>query len=271
MMSVQVVNQSTSVGAHETVLLARALTIQALHMSSAGWGVNAVARVVDIAKGEKPNPAHPQLVLRDSSDVEGAGGYHETTSEGMPIAYVFVKTLHDAGMSWTVGASHEFCEMVVDPWAEWSVDGDGYFIALEVCDAVEADVYGYVIELPDNGTNRGGKVKVSDFVTRAWFSPGSKGPWDWGHHVTRARQILPGGYIGVWTNMHGWQNYAHRKRAKGEGNVTRVSMATRINRRKRGSRRSAVVFEEIDRGLGLGWNDLLPLKFDNEKEQDTNE
>ena len=42
--------------------------------------------------------------------------YHDLTNEGLPISKVFVKTLQADNASISVGATHELCEMAVDPW-----------------------------------------------------------------------------------------------------------------------------------------------------------
>jgi len=63
--------------------------------------------------------------------------------------------------------SHELLEMLADPWINWCATGnDSKIYALEVCDAVEADDLGYDID----------GVRVSDFVTPAWFEPHVRGP-----------------------------------------------------------------------------------------------
>jgi hypothetical protein len=63
--------------------------------------------------------------------------------------------------------------------------------AYEVCDACEADKFGYDI----NGTT------VSDFVTPAWFeafrAPGSA-QFDFRKQIGRPFELLDGGYIGVY-------------------------------------------------------------------------
>lgn len=72
--------------------------------------------------------------------------YHDLTNEGLPISKVFVKTILADKTSVSVGATHEICEMAVDPWLNSAYqDPQGVFWAGEVCDPVEDDQYGYQI------------------------------------------------------------------------------------------------------------------------------
>jgi hypothetical protein len=217
MIHVALVNRSTVVKNNDCRALAVALTEQAKHLGVAGYDV-----VADCVYTEAPGSAGRwQLVILDDSDQADALGYHETTVTNQPIGKVFARTDRDAGLNWTVTASHEFVEMLVDPWALLAVDlGGGDWVAWEACDPCEADVYGYRI----------GTVLVSDFVTPAWFVPGPPGPYDWKRHIRRPLSLLPGGYAavqqrGVWT-----QKVAREASPDG---VSRVVHARRIERRRR--------------------------------------
>lgn len=143
-----------------------------------------------------------QFVIADTSDQAGAAGYHETTAAGLPIGYAFVKTTRDAGMHASVTISHEIVEMVGDPLIDqlciWSDLPNAVMLAQELCDPPEDDRFGYEI----NG------VLVSDFVTPAYFVPGSAGPWDYKGHLAGPwdrKQMLPGAYQSTWDPQAGWQ------------------------------------------------------------------
>src|SRR5204863_9522392 len=77
---------------------------------------------------------------------------------------------------------------------------------LENCDGPEGGQFAYEI----NG------VKVSDFVFPSWFrsfwQPGQT-QFDFGKHIDRPFQLLPGGYIGVFDvkGGSGWQQLTHDK------------------------------------------------------------
>lgn len=164
------------------------------------WGID--AQLAFLPKGQSPSAGQWQLIFCDNSDQAGALGYHETTVNGDPIGYVFVKTSLDDGEAWTVCASHELLEILADPNVQTveEQDNGGGAITLrmrEICDAVEDDSLGY----KKNG------VLVSDFVYPAWFNPNApKGAkLDFCGHCTEPLQILAGGYIGVlYATTRGW-------------------------------------------------------------------
>jgi hypothetical protein len=107
--------------------------------------------------------------------------------------------------TWTIDASHELLEMLVDPYGnrmQSSVaieivggkirDGIGQFgYLVEACDPCEANNYAYTI----NG------IAVSDFITPHFYDPlpttGTR--YSFTGALKGPRQILPGGYIS-WVN-----------------------------------------------------------------------
>lgn len=95
----------------------------------------------------------------------GAAGCHGVLSDGTPVAIVDVNQA-DTGMPWTVSASHELFEMMVDPHAaRTSPDADGGHWQDEVADPVED--YAHWV--------RG--VRLTDFVYPAWYD-NATGPQD---------------------------------------------------------------------------------------------
>jgi hypothetical protein len=216
MIHVALVNHSRLVTDDQLDALAAALTTQAGHLGLAGYDVVAECRRYNAT----PPKTAWQLVILDDADMADALGYHETTPAGQPLGKVFARTVADAGLSWTVTASHEWVEMLVDANALLGADlGNGTWVAFEVADPVEADVYGYTID----------GVKVSDFVTPAWFVPDAPGPYDWTKHCKRPLTLLPGGYVAVQRNGQWTQQTAQRPSPDG---VSRVEFARRINRRR---------------------------------------
>jgi hypothetical protein len=92
-----------------------------------------------------------------------------------------------------VAFSHEVLEALGDPLCNQSVQvASGTFWAMEACDAVEADQFGYDIPVRDT------TVTVSDFVTRQWWNAGDPPPYDYKRHLASPLELLPGGYIGEW-------------------------------------------------------------------------
>src|SRR5262249_33733373 len=111
----------------------------------------------------------------------------------------------------SVGATHEICEMAVDPWLNCAFqDPQGRFWAGEICDPVEDDQYGYLI----------GNTLVTDFVTPNWFAHQfAQGNYDFKGRTQGEFEILSGGYAQVFDPQQGWQQItgakaAHGKRAK---------------------------------------------------------
>lgn len=127
----------------------------------------------------------------------GEGGFH-TNKHKQPYSKVIARA---GDNTWTIDASHETLEMLVDPWGnriQSSVaieivgrkidDGTGqYGYLVEACDPCEDNSYAYTI----NG------IAVSDFITPHFYdpiaTPGTR--YSFGGNITAPRQILPGGYI----------------------------------------------------------------------------
>jgi hypothetical protein len=190
-----------------------------------------------VPKGTAPGPAMWWVVFLDDSDQANALAYHDLTNDGLPISKVFVKTLQAEKASISVGATHEICEMAVDPWLNSAYqDPQGTFWAGEVCDPVEADEYGYEI----NG------VLVTDFVTPNWFAhKNAQGAIDFKGHAQSQFQVLSGGYAQKYDQpTSSWQQ-VNGDKALASAMVASAPPGSRRERRRRGSgswQRSAVRF-----------------------------
>lgn len=159
-----------------------------------------------------------QIVVLDNPDQADALGYHELTSQDTPIGKIFAKLDLDSGSSWTATLSHELLEMLADPWINWcAVGSDSKIYALEVCDAVEADNLGYMID----------SVLVSDFVTPAWFEPTCADRLDFKQHLSKELELARGGYISIFDPSTGWTQID----AKGQTGL-RIPTGSRRQRRK---------------------------------------
>lgn len=159
------------------------------------WGVG-TATFTFVPKSQKPAAGAWWVVFLDDSDQAGALAYHDLTNEGLPISKIFVKTLLADNASVSVGATHEICEMAVDPWLNSAYqDSRGVFWAGEVCDPVESDKYGYQI----NG------ILVTDFVTPNWFGhQHAQGAIDLKGHSLKGFEVLSGGYAQKFDPHRGW-------------------------------------------------------------------
>ena len=193
MITIAIINQSTVLTDAQVAPMVAALQTQVSRDFAPIWGID--ARLLFVGQGQRPPAGAWQLVVLDDSDQAGALGYHEVQGD-LPYGLAFAKSDIQDGLQPSVTVSHELLEMLLDPWifsvvlldhGGGTVFGNGgVMLAEEVCDAVEADNYGYQID----------GVLVSDFVTPAWFgSPGTR--FDFCGHCTKAYQLLPGGYIGV--------------------------------------------------------------------------
>lgn len=127
----------------------------------------------------------------------GEGGFH-MTAHNQPYAKVIATFDND---DWTIDASHETIEMLVDPYGNrlqsasaigisggHITDGVGkYEYLVEACDPCEANKYAYQID----------GVMVSDFITPDFYDPdGSAGArYSFTGAIKSPREILPGGYI----------------------------------------------------------------------------
>ena len=156
------------------------------------WGVDADLSFVP--KETAPPSKTWQIVILDNSDQAGALGYHDLTMEGQPLAKVFAATDIQFKSAWTVTASHELLEMLIDPdinlYANNQSGMEISFYAYEVCDACEADQYGYKID----------GVLVSDFVYPAWFEgfrEAKSTQFDYQKKITAPFQLLADGYISI--------------------------------------------------------------------------
>ena len=200
---ITVINESTVLDESDVGSAVAALQTQVNNDFGPVWGVH--AQLTTIPKGNQPPPGSWWLVILDDSDQANALGYHDLTTEGLPIGKVFAGSDLKAGTSWTVTASHELLEMLADPNINLTVfvqnnNTAGMLYAYEVCDACEDDGFGYLID----------NILVSDFVYPAWFesfrTEGST-QFDRQKRMQKPLQLLTGGYIGVFdvTAGSGWQ------------------------------------------------------------------
>ncbi|MHB8604408.1 MAG: hypothetical protein ACYDCK_04065 [Thermoplasmatota archaeon] len=221
---IAVINASTVLSDAKVKPVVAALQTQVHRDFAPLWGVD--ADLVFVPKGGKPATGAWWLAILDNSDQAGALGYHDLTKEGLPLGKVFAGSDIQAGYAWSVTASHELLEMLADSDVNLTAfietsNTKGRLYAYEVCDACEADQFGYKI----------GNVLVSDFVTPAWFeSFRRKGSarFDYGKHVNRPFELLAGGYIGVYDvgGGSGWQQVT------AESTTRRYEMRPRVGSRR---------------------------------------
>lgn len=138
--------------------------------------------------------------LFDDADQAGALGYHSESQDGSVFGKVFVKTtLSQAGTQIMNGPgsvcsvlSHESLEWWQDRNVDrWVQANDGTLYALELCDAVENDVYTLT------HTYGGSQVTVSNFILPSWMddTPPAGSKFDYLGKLTAPFTLSPGGYV----------------------------------------------------------------------------
>ena len=177
---------------------ASALNIQVMRDLTQFWSVQAT---VSVLSNPAKIPAGVWPVFLVKTLPPGEGGFH-MDKHNQPYSKVIASGSSEA---WTIDASHEVLEMLVDPYGNrlqnsTSIeiqggkiqDGAGQFgYLVEACDPCEADKYGYAIS----------GIAVSDFITPRFYdpivTPGTR--YSFTGAIKAPRQILPGGYIS-WVN-----------------------------------------------------------------------
>ena len=202
MLQIAAMNQSTAITDGHVQEMLPAFDQQWNKDLESVWGVEQ-ATFSFVPKGHTPPKGSWWVVFLDNSDQAKALAYHDLTNEGLPISKVFVKTLLADNASVSVGATHELCEMAVDPWLNSAFqDSHGVFWAGEICDPVESDQYGYPIK----------GILVTDFVTPAWYGyKHAHGPIDFKGHSHKAFEVLDGGYAQKFDPNGGWVQVTGKK------------------------------------------------------------
>jgi hypothetical protein len=224
MVQISVINESTAISDDDVKAMIQAFETQWNRDLAPIWDL-AEATFSWVDKNQQPPTGSWWVVFLDNSDQAQALAYHDLTDAGLPISKVFVKTLLADKASVSVGATHEICEMAVDPTINLSAqDERGTFWAYEVADPVESDEYGYDI----------GGVLVTDFVTPRWFGfAHATGPIDFQQHATAPFAVLSGGYAQKFEGK-GWQQVNGEEAARSaQKHVQQPAPGTRRMRRNK--------------------------------------
>src|SRR5262249_41130333 len=135
----------------------------------------------------------------DDLGQDGASGLHLTDHQ-QPYALV------EAGPTWSLTASHECLEMLVDPSGNRLVSSSAITVAGGKVEDVTTKKFEYLVEVADPSEDPANaymidEVLVSDFYTPHFFdpvvSPGVR--YSFTGRLKRPREILPKGYIS-WLN-----------------------------------------------------------------------
>ena len=190
MRTINIINKSTVVTEAQLAPVIEALQTQVNRDFFPAYGLECLLTTLP------EDTAKERIYILDDSDQAGALGYHEETG-AVPVGYVFAKTDLDYGESWSATLSHELLEQLADPFVNLTALGNMHglvtLFSYEACDAVENDEYTI------NG------VAVSNFVLPAWYTPDSKGPYDFLKKLAAPLTLDSGGYIGYQARLGIWK------------------------------------------------------------------
>lgn len=229
-MNVYLVNESSVLTDFEAGSLAIALNYQSYYQfGRAGWRSD-VRCYYARGGGSAVIPVGGYILhLLDTSDQQGALGYHDERGKEVPYARAFCKTAQEDGQHPSEVASHELLEMAVDPHINDScLDGKATRLyAKEACDACQGN--GYTIH-----PTGAGPTVVADFLLPSYFDPNTPA-----HESTDYRGALKGpfalggqgyySYLDLHNLSAGWQQQVGAER-KGPGTPDRDD---RLGRRVR--------------------------------------
>ena len=181
---IALVSTTRDVSLPEVAQTAAALQTQVSRDLGPLWGseacVSAFGSLSDIPLGYWP------IVVSDVIPEPGAAGMH-LDRHGNPYCLV------ERGPTWSLAASHECLEMLVDPSGNWQIWAPsplpnqsevGYLV--EICDPCQDAQFGYAID----------GVLVSDFCTPSFFQPEvAEGRYSFTGAIEQPLAALRNGYL----------------------------------------------------------------------------
>ena len=193
------VSQSKRVGTDDLLKVSAALQKQTSRDLAPIWEVagtvDTFGKLEDVPLGYWP------LIVMDDIGMDAAGVHED--KDGQPFALISASASLD---EWSLTASHETLEMLVDPFGNRLVASDSpkegqgrVSVLVEVCDPSES---------PENAYTANG-ILVSDFYTPHYLDPvvAQGVRYSFTGALTEPRQVLRGGYLS-WvdsTDNHWWQ------------------------------------------------------------------
>jgi hypothetical protein len=194
------VTESNKVPRSDLMKVSAALQKQAARDLQPIWHVTSTVDPFD--KLEDVPDGYWPMIIMDDIGFNGAAGIH-LDRDGQPFALITADSDID---TWSLTASHEMIEMLVDPFGKRQVTGDSpkpgqgrVSFLVEVCDPSEAVDFAYSVN----------SVLVSDFYTPHFFDPvrADGVRYSFTGAIKKPRQVLKGGYLS-WTDPvshHLWQ------------------------------------------------------------------
>ena len=186
------ISESAHVTIGETLKVSAALQKQCIRDLAPIWGISAT---IDAYQNLEDIPLdYWPMIVRDDIGFAAAGIHLDRN--GQPFALISSSTNNDV---WSLTASHEALEMLVDPFGERLIAGDSILdgqgrvnYLVEVCDPSEDARFAYTV----NG------VLVSDFYTPSFFDPlkAAGVRYSYTGALDGPRKILAGGYVS-WVDL----------------------------------------------------------------------
>jgi len=182
------VSESSQVKTSELLRVAAALQKQASRDLAPIWDVSATVDAFETLE-DVPLGYWPMIIM-DDIGFDGAAGIH-LDKDNQPFSLITSSSDLD---TWSLTASHEELEMLVDPFGNRLVAGDSpkadqdrVEFLVEVADPSEDAEFAYTV----NG------ILVSDFYTPRFFDPivCSGVRYSFTGAITEPRQVLRGGYL----------------------------------------------------------------------------
>ncbi len=217
------IDQSGKVPLSTLEKIAASLEIQAKRDLAEVWEVSAnVAAGTEVTAGQWP------IYVVNELDLANAYGYHYIDNLRKPYAKILYRE------NWTLTASHEMLEMLVNPYLDRyiatdiaaNLQGDERFL-VEIAGPVQSVAYGYEIE----------GILVSNFMYPSYFdllvTEGKA--YDHLGVIKKPRSILEGGYVSFLDNLGQWwqafvtQNKTDLRRIA-QGTVSNSPTASRLGR-----------------------------------------
>ncbi len=181
------VSESKLVGNGDLMRVAAAIQKQASRDLAPTWNISATVdafeKLEDVPLGYWP------MIVKDNIGVAALGIHKD--DDRQPFALISSSPELDR---WSLTASHEALEMLVDPYGDRLVAGVSPMkgqgrvsFLVEVCDPSEAPAFAYTC----NG------IRVSDFYTPRYFDPvpAPKVRYSFTDKIESPRQVLRGGYL----------------------------------------------------------------------------
>lgn len=199
------VSQTSRVSFDEVARVAAAIQRQVTRDLFPFWQFPGVVGVFN--KLEDVPPGYSPVMLQDSLDDPTLEGVHYMDNRG--IAYAVVKVDRDQSKApWSLTASHEVLEIIVDPSTSWTQPGlapDGsnerVNFLVEVCDPCQSPDFAYTVD----------GVVVSDFYGPSYFDPQgtSGGRYSMTNSIKTPRSVLPNGYLSFGDGNGRWWKMVH--------------------------------------------------------------